>query len=49
LATIAYTIVATVGVDYGLPGQVATRMVYGMRGAKWVLRRVTAVSLGNMV
>jgi NCS1 nucleoside transporter family len=36
LATIAYTIMATVGVDFGLPGQVATRMVYGLRGAKWV-------------
>ena len=36
LATIAYTIMATVGVDYGLPGQVATRMAYGVRGAKWV-------------
>jgi NCS1 nucleoside transporter family len=36
LATISYTIMATLGVDYGLPGQVATRMVYGLRGAKWV-------------
>src|SRR6202163_4774339 len=36
LATIAYTIMATIGVDYGLPGQVSTRMVYGLRGAKWV-------------
>src|SRR5258708_40285355 len=36
LATIAYTIPATVGVDYGLPGQVSMRMVYGLRGAKWV-------------
>lgn len=36
LATVAYTIMATVGVDYGLPGQVSTRMVYGLRGAKWV-------------
>ena len=36
LATIAYTIMATVGVDYGLPGQVSTRMVYGLRGAKFV-------------
>jgi NCS1 nucleoside transporter family len=36
LATVAYTIMATVGVDYGLPGQVSTRMVYGVRGAKWV-------------
>jgi NCS1 nucleoside transporter family len=36
LATVAYTITATVGVDYGLPGQVSMRMVYGLRGAKWV-------------
>ena len=36
LATIAYTITATVGVDYSLPGQVSMRMVYGLRGAKWV-------------
>src|ERR1700747_2986162 len=36
LATIAYTIMATVGVDYGLPGQGARRMAYGLRGAKWV-------------
>jgi nucleobase:cation symporter-1, NCS1 family len=36
LATIAYTITATVGVDYGLPGQVSMRMVYGLRGAKWI-------------
>ena len=25
---------ATVGVDYGIPGQVATRAVYGLRGSK---------------
>jgi NCS1 nucleoside transporter family len=36
LATIAYAIMATVGVDFGLPGQVSTRMAYGLRGAKWV-------------
>ncbi len=36
LATIAYAIMATVGVDFGLPGQVSTRMVYGLRGAKWM-------------
>src|SRR5271165_778727 len=36
LATVAYTIMATVGVDFGLPGQVSTRMAYGLRGAKWV-------------
>lgn len=36
IAVIAYTIMATVGVDYGLPGQVSTRMAYGLRGAKWI-------------
>ncbi len=36
IATVPYTIMATLGVDYGLPGQVATRMVYGLRGAKWL-------------
>jgi nucleobase:cation symporter-1, NCS1 family len=36
IAVIAYTIMATVGVDYGLPGQVGTRMAYGIRGAKWI-------------
>lgn len=35
IAIIPYTIMATVGVDYGLPGQVGTRMAYGLRGAKW--------------
>src|ERR1700737_1517353 len=47
LATIAYTITATVGVDYGLPGQVSMRMVYGLRGAKWVpsfLRTIASTS-----
>ncbi|MHB1651293.1 MAG: purine-cytosine permease family protein [Desulfitobacteriaceae bacterium] len=36
LAFIIFIIMATVGVDYGIPGQVATRMVYGIRGSKWV-------------
>lgn len=27
---------ATIGVDYGIPGQVATRMAYGVLSAKWV-------------
>jgi len=35
IAVAAYAIMATVGVDYGLPGQVGTRMAYGLRGAKW--------------
>jgi nucleobase:cation symporter-1, NCS1 family len=28
-----YVTMATIGVDYGIPGQVATRAVYGLRGA----------------
>jgi nucleobase:cation symporter-1, NCS1 family len=32
----AYIVMATVGVDYGLTGQVACRMVFGIRGAKWL-------------
>jgi nucleobase:cation symporter-1, NCS1 family len=32
----AYIVMATLGVDYGLPGQVSTRMSYGIRGAKWI-------------
>ncbi len=35
-AVIPYTVMATVGVDYGLPGQVGTRMAFGLRGAKWI-------------
>ena len=31
-----YVVMATVGVDYGIPGQVATRAVYGLRGSKLV-------------
>lgn len=31
-----YVIMATVGVDYGIPGQVATRAAYGLRGSKLV-------------
>jgi NCS1 family nucleobase:cation symporter-1 len=36
IAVVPYTIMATIGVDYGLPGQVGTRMAYGVRGAKWI-------------
>lgn len=36
IAVIPYTIMATVGFDYGLPGQVSTRMAYGILGAKWI-------------
>lgn len=31
-----YIVMATVGVDYGITGQVACRMVFGIRGAKWL-------------
>ncbi len=36
LAMVFYVIMATVGCDHGIPGQVATRMTYGLRGAKYV-------------
>src|SRR6202789_4695603 len=32
----AYIVMATVGVDYGITGQVACRMAFGIRGAKWL-------------
>ena len=46
LAFSAYIVMATIGVDYGIPGQVATRMAYGILGAKWVpslLRTIASV------
>jgi NCS1 nucleoside transporter family len=36
IASSFYVVMATVGVDYGIPGQVATRAVYGLRGSKLV-------------
>ncbi len=42
----AYIVMATVGVDYGLPGQVATRFAFGIRGAKVapsILRSISSV------
>jgi NCS1 nucleoside transporter family len=36
LAMGLYVVMATIGVDYGVPGQVATRATYGLRGAKYV-------------
>ena len=36
IALVFYLIMATLGVDYGIPGQVATRVVYGLRGAKLI-------------
>jgi NCS1 family nucleobase:cation symporter-1 len=36
VALVFYLVMATLGVDYGIPGQVATRAVYGLRGAKLI-------------
>ena len=36
VAAFFYVVMATVGVDYGIPGQVATRAVYGLRGSKMI-------------
>ncbi|MBV9964217.1 MAG: cytosine permease [Alphaproteobacteria bacterium] len=36
VACVFYVIMATVGVDYGIPGQVATRAIYGLRGSKLI-------------
>ena len=44
LAFLPYITMATIGVDYGLPGQVATRMVFGMRGAKWMPSLLRAIA-----
>lgn len=36
VAFVPYVVVATIGVDYGVPGQVSTRMTYGVIGSRWV-------------
>jgi purine-cytosine permease-like protein len=36
VAAFFYVVMATVGVDYSIPGQVATRAVYGLRGSKMI-------------
>jgi NCS1 family nucleobase:cation symporter-1 len=33
---VGYIVMATVGVDYGITGQVTARMVFGIRGAQWL-------------
>ena len=46
VALIFYLVMATIGVDYGIPGLVATRAVYGLRGAKVIpslLRTVVSI------
>jgi hypothetical protein len=44
VALVFYLIMATLGVDYGIPGQVATRVVYGLRGAKLIPSLLVLVS-----
>ena len=42
----AYLVMATIGVDHGVSGAVATRMVYGVRGSKYTVslfRAITAI------
>jgi NCS1 family nucleobase:cation symporter-1 len=42
----AYVIMATVGVDYGIPGQVAARITFGILGSRWgtsLLRSIASV------
>ncbi len=46
IAFLAYLVMATVGVDHGIPGQTATRMAFGLRGAKLVpstLRTIASI------
>jgi nucleobase:cation symporter-1, NCS1 family len=45
-ALVFYVVMATLGVDYGIPGQVATRAVFGLHGSKAIpslLRTVASV------
>ncbi|TCP55036.1 NCS1 nucleoside transporter family [Tamaricihabitans halophyticus] len=44
IAFIAYTIMSTIGVDYGLPGIVATRATLGIRASKWLLSALRSVA-----
>ncbi|MEO3755495.1 cytosine permease [Streptomyces sp. B6B3] len=44
IAFSAYTVMATVGVDYGLPGIVSTRAFVGIRASKWLISTLRAVS-----
>lgn len=41
---VAYTIMGTVGVDYGLPGIVSTRAFLGIHLSRWILSALRAVS-----
>ncbi|MFF4181293.1 purine-cytosine permease family protein [Streptomyces sp. NPDC001750] len=44
IAFSAYTVMATVGVDYGLPGIVSTRAFLGITASRWLVSLLRAVS-----
>jgi NCS1 nucleoside transporter family len=44
IAFAAYTVMATVGVDYGLPGIVSTRAFLGIAASRWIVSSLRAVS-----
>jgi hypothetical protein len=46
IAFSAYIVMATVGVDYGITGQVACRMVFGIQGAKWLPSIMRTIASG---
>ncbi|WP_335938725.1 purine-cytosine permease family protein [Streptomyces sp. PTD5-9] len=44
IAFIAYTVMATVGVDYGLPGIVSTRAFLGIEASRWIVSVLRTIS-----
>ncbi|MGV9861015.1 purine-cytosine permease family protein [Rhodococcus koreensis] len=44
IAFTAYAIMATVGVDYGVPGIVSTRAFVGIAASRWVISTIRAIS-----
>lgn len=44
IAFTAYTVMATVGVDYGLPGIVSTRAFVGIGASRWIISILRAIS-----
>ena len=44
IAFVAYIVMATLGVDYGLPGIVSTRMAFGVRGSQWIVSLLRTIS-----
>jgi NCS1 nucleoside transporter family len=44
IAFIAYSVMSTVGVDYGLPGIVSTRAFVGIAASRWIISPIRAAS-----